>query len=99
MNNQREFRLTMIDNASLVERLTRELRFLIYQLRLAWDAWKSDPIGFSRSTLLEGWLQLRRAAAPNAVASLAVAMSVIFSALLLLVFVRQTLSGTCSCPK
>ena len=85
MKNQREFRVTMIDNACLLERLARELRFLLYRLRVSWAAWKRDPIGFSRSTLLEGWLQLRRAAAPNAVASLAVATFVIISAILLLV--------------
>ena len=85
MKSQREFRVTIIDNASLFERLARELRFLIYQLRLAWPAWKRDPIGFSRSTLLEGWLQLRRTAAPNAVASLAVAVLVMLSAVLVVV--------------
>jgi TonB family protein len=89
MKNQREFRVTMLDGASLLERLTTELRFLIYQLRLAWTAWRRDPIGFSRSTLLEGWLQLRRAAAPNAVASLAVALMVILSAVLLLVLLDK----------
>jgi len=85
MKNQREFRVTMLDGASLLERLTTELRFLIYQLRLAWAAWKNDPIEFGRSTLLEGWLQLRRAATPNAMASLAVAILVILSAVMLLV--------------
>ena len=65
MKNQREFRLTMIDEASLFARLRRELRFLIYELRLAWTAWKRDPIGFSRHTLLEGWLRLRQTAAPH----------------------------------
>ena len=93
MKNQREFCVTMLDGASLLERLTTELRFLIYQLRLAWGAWKRDPIGFSRSTLLEGWLQLRRAAAPNAVASLAVAVLVILSAVLLLVLLDNRSKG------
>ena len=93
MKNQREFRVTMLDGASLLERLTTELRFLIYQLRLAWTAWKRNPIGFSRSTLLEGWLQLRRAAAPNAVASFAVAVLVILSAVLLLVLLDNRSKG------
>ena len=93
MKNQREFRVTMLDGASLLERLTIELRFLIYQLRLAWAAWKRDPIGFSRSTLFEGWLRLRRAAAPNAVASLAVAVLVILSAVLLLVLLEKRSQG------
>lgn len=93
MKNQREFRLTMIDEASLFARLRRELRFLIYELRLAWTAWKRDPIGFSRSTLLEGWLQLRRAAAPNRVASLAVAVLVILSAVLVVVLIDNRSAG------
>ena len=94
MKNQREFRVTMLDGASLLERLTTEVRFLIYQLRLVWGAWKRDPIGFSRSTLLEGWLQLRRAAAPNAVASLAVAVLVILSAVMLLVLLDNRSKGS-----
>ena len=93
MKNQREFRVTMLDGANLVERLTTELGFLIYQLRLAWAAWKRDPIGFSRSTLMEGWLQLRLAAAPNAVASLAVAVLVILSAVMLLVLLDNRSKG------
>ena len=93
MKNQREFRVTMLDGASLLERLTTELRFLIYRVGLTWAAWKRDPIGFSRSTLLEGWLQLRRAATPNAVASLAVAVMVILSAVLLLVFLDKRSQG------
>ena len=93
MKDQREFRVTMLDGASLLERLTRELRFLSYRLRLAWAAWKRDPVVFSRSTLLEGWLQLRRAAVPNAVASLAVAVLVILSAVLLLVLLDKRSQG------
>jgi TonB family protein len=93
MKNQREFHVTMLDGASLLERLTTELRFLIYRVRLTWAAWKRDPVVFSRSTLLEGWLQLRRAAAPNAVASLAVAVLVILSAVLLLVLLDKRSQG------
>ncbi|HKB68650.1 MAG TPA: energy transducer TonB [Pyrinomonadaceae bacterium] len=93
MNNQRLFRVTMIDDASLFERLTRELRFLIYQLHLGWAAWKRDPVAFSRSTLWEGWLQLRRAAAPRVMASLATAMLVILSAGLALVWLDNRSQG------
>jgi len=93
MKNQREFRVTIIDNASLFDRLTRELRFLIYRLRLAWVAWKRDPIGCSRSFLRQGWVQVRRAAEPNAVASLAFAMLVIFAAGLLIVLLDNHSRG------
>ena len=87
MKNQREFRVTIFDNASLPERLASELRFLLYQLRLAWPALRRDPIGCGRRTILEGWLQLRRAAAPNSLAALATAMLVVLSAALILVLV------------
>ena len=87
MNNQSEFRVTLIDHASLLARLTRELRFLFYQLRLAWPDWKRDPIGFSWRTVLEAWLQLRRAAAPNRLAALATAMLLVLSAVLVLVLI------------
>jgi TonB family protein len=89
MKHQREFRVTMLDNSSLVERLRTELRFLIYRLRLAWADWKRDPIGFTRCALMEGWLLLRRTAAPTAVGSLAVAVLVILSAVLLLVLLDK----------
>lgn len=87
MKNRREFRVTMIDNASLLGRLARELRFLIHQLRLAWQDLKRDPIGFSQRTILDGWWQLRRAAAPNWLAALTTAMLLVLSAGLLLVLV------------
>ena len=89
MKDQREFRVTMIDNASLPERLARELRFLFYQLRLAWPALKRDPIGCSRHTIQEVWLQLRRAAAPNSLAALATAMLLVLSAGLILVLISN----------
>jgi TonB family protein len=93
MHNQRLFRVTMIDDANLFERLARELRFLICQLRHGWAGLKHDPLGFSRSTLLEGWLKLRRAAAPRVIASLATAMLVILSAGLALVWLDNHSQG------
>ena len=87
MKNQREFRVTMIDNASLLARLASELRFLIYQLRLAWPDLKRDPISFARRTVLECWLHLRRAAAPNMLAALATALLLVCSAGLILVLI------------
>ena len=89
MKNQPEFRVTMIDHAGLLERLAVELRFLVYQLRLAWPDLKRDPIGFSRRTILEGWLQLRRAAAPDLLAAFATAMLIVLSAGLILVLISN----------
>ena len=87
MKSQREFRVTMIDHASLLQRLARELRFLIYQLRLAWPELKRDPIGFGWRTVLDGLSQLKRAATTNSLAALATAMFLVFSAGLILVLI------------
>src|SRR6185295_13705950 len=80
-----EFHLTMIDGTSLLDRLTRELRFVGSQLRLAWPALKRDPVGFSQRTVLELGLRLRRAAQPKSLAALATAISLVLSAILILV--------------
>ena len=80
-----EFRVTMIDNTSLLERLARELRFLVHQLRQAWPALKSDPVGFGRSVVVEGRLRLwRTLAAPNSLAAVTVAMLIVISAAVIL---------------
>lgn len=89
MKNQREFRVTMIDNASLWERLRKELRFLLYQLKLAWPDLKRDPIGFGGRTFWDGWLQLRRTATPNSLVALAAAMLLVLSTGVLLVLIDR----------
>ena len=48
-----EFHLTMIDKASLLERLAMEIRYLSSQLKLAWPKLKRDPIGFAKSLMAE----------------------------------------------
>ena len=55
-----EFRVTMIDSTSLLQRLAKELRFLIVQLKQIWPAVKRDPIGFGRRAFVAGSQQLRR---------------------------------------
>ncbi|MEP6819715.1 MAG: energy transducer TonB [bacterium] len=89
MKNQREFRVTMIDHASLLDRLAGELRFLLYQLKLAWPELKHDPVGFGRRMFIEGWLQLRRAATTNSLAALATAILLVFSTTLILILVGE----------
>lgn len=81
---QAEFRLTMIDGASLLDRLAKEFRFLAYQVRLAWPALKRDPLGFSKGMIFEVGRRLRRAAQPNSLAGLTAAVSLVLSAVLLL---------------
>ena len=84
--SEREFRVTLIDNTSLLERLARELRFLVLQLRQAWPDVKSDPVGFGRHVVVKGALGFRRTlAAPNSLPAIATALLVVLSAAMILV--------------
>ncbi|HUS08880.1 MAG TPA: energy transducer TonB [Pyrinomonadaceae bacterium] len=87
MKFERALRVTIIDNANLLERLARELRFGFHHLRLAWPALKRDPIGFSRRTVVDVGLSLRHAAAPDSLAAVASAFLVVLSSVLILVFI------------
>lgn len=90
----REFRLTIIDNASLLERLAREFRFVSGQLRLAWPAFKRDPIGVGKRALAESGKRLRQAlATPHALAAVVTAMLVVISAVMVLVLVGNASDG------
>jgi TonB family protein len=81
-----EFHLTLIDNSSLLERLTREIRFLGYETKQAWPALKKDPVGFARDVIAAGKLRLRRMlAAPNSLAALMIALLLMLSAAMVLV--------------
>jgi TonB family protein len=78
-----EFHLTMIDNASLPARLTKEFRFVRYQMKRAWPELTRDPIGFGRSVLTESGQRLRSAmTTPNSLAAFATSMLVVLSAVL-----------------
>jgi TonB family protein len=82
----REFRVTMIDNTSLLERLAREIRFLVQQIRQAWPGLKHDPVGFGIRALAKGRLRLRRSlAAPNSLAAITTALMVVLSAAMIFV--------------
>lgn len=85
MDHQREFRVTMIDSTSLLDRLAKELRFLFYQLQLSWPAFKRDPVGFSQHTIRELGLRSRRAIQPKSPAALTTSVLVVLTAALLLV--------------
>jgi TonB family protein len=83
--NASEFRVTIIDNTSLLERLAREISFLAYQLRQVWLAVQNNPIGVGRSVIAEGRLRLQRVlASPNAPAAISAAMLVVISAAVIL---------------
>jgi TonB family protein len=82
----REFRVTMLGNSSLLERLARELRFLVRQLRQVWPDVKSDPVGFGRRVVVEGRLRLQGTlAAPNSLAAITTALLVVLSAAMIVV--------------
>jgi TonB family protein len=84
--SEREFRVTMIDNTNLLERLARELGFLVMRLRQVWPDVKSDPLGFGRRLVLESSLWFRHTlAAPNSLAAIATALLVVLSAAMILV--------------
>src|SRR6185295_13754931 len=47
-----EFHLTMIDDAGLVGRLSKELADVAHQYQLTWPEFKRDPFGFVKRSLL-----------------------------------------------
>lgn len=89
MKIEREFRVTMIDNASLLQRLSQETGFLFLQLKLAWPQLKDDPIGSGRHILSEVGLRLRRAAERNSLTALATAVLLVISAALVVVWIEN----------
>lgn len=84
--NACEFRVTMIDNRTLLERLAKEISFLVHQLRRVWPEVKNDPVGFGKRALVESRQRLGRAlAAPNTMVAISVAMLVVISVAVILV--------------
>lgn len=92
--NAIEFRVTMIDNTTLLERLAREISFLAHQLRRAWPHVKSDPGGFGKRVVAEGGVRLRRAlTAPNSLAAISAAMLVVISVATILLLSGRVSKG------
>lgn len=92
-SNAGEFRLTIIDNASLPERLAQEVHFVSYQIRLAWPELKRDPIGSGKRVLADSGLRLQRLlASPGSLAAFGTALLVVLSAVLF-VFLIGNRSG------
>ena len=90
-----ELRLTLLDSAALPSRLAKELRYLSSQIKVAWPSIKDDPVGFSRRLLVEGLRSVRRnIATPNAIASLATAMLVVFSAVVTVLIIGNATTRT-----
>ena len=52
-----EYHLTMMDDAGLVSRLTKELRDTAHEYELTWPEFKRDPIGFTKRTFI-GYSQM-----------------------------------------
>ena len=103
VTNRGEFLLTIIDSASLLERLTIELRFLGNELRKAWPQLKRDPIGCSKHAIAEARSKFRRAlATPNSLAAIATALVAVLSAAMILVLIdklgRERAASAASVP-
>lgn len=82
--------LTIIDNATLVERLARELRFVIRELQRAWPEIKSDPLTFTKRTLVAGGKRLRQSLlTANSIAAVSTAVLLLLSAVLVFVLVDR----------
>jgi TonB family protein len=47
-----EYHLTMIDDAGLARRLTKELKDVAHEYELTWPEFKRDPFGFTKRTLV-----------------------------------------------
>jgi TonB family protein len=94
MKNAPDFRITLIDNATLLHRLSSELRFLFHQLWLEWLALKRDPVGFGRQMALASKSGLRRAARPTSVSALASALVLVLTAVLLIIWLGNEVKGT-----
>lgn len=96
-----ELRLTLLDSAALPSRLSEEIGYLSSQLKLAWPSIKKDPVGFSKQLLVQSLRSLQRAVTtPNAIASFAGALLVVFSAVVAVLIIgnapTQTGSGQAS---
>jgi TonB family protein len=94
MKNAPDFRLTLIDNSTLLHRLSSELRFLFHLLQRSWPALKQDPVGFGRQIVLAAKSELRRAATPTSVAALASALVLVLTAVLLIICLGNEVKGT-----
>jgi TonB family protein len=90
MRIEREFRVTMIDNASLLQRLSQETGYFFQQLKLAWPQLRDDPIGAGRHILSEVGVELRRAGEKNSLTALATAVLLLLSAALFVVWVGNS---------
>jgi TonB family protein len=94
MTIERVFRVTMIDNASLLKRLLRELRYLSGELRRAWPTLKRDPIAFGRLVILRTMSSWRRSATSTSLAGFASAVLCVFTAALVIYTVDRSKQAT-----
>jgi TonB family protein len=80
---QAELQLTIIDNAGLLERLARELRFQFKELQRSWPELKRDPVAFAKQTCVATGRRLRQSLlAPNSIAAISTAFLILFTVVL-----------------
>jgi len=77
-----EYHLTMLDDAGLTTRLTKELGYVAHEYQLTWPEFKRDPFGFTKRTFVGyGQMFIKFLRKPNVL----LAMSLAFLAMLTLV--------------
>lgn len=87
---QPEFKVTMISSAGLLLRLTREVSFVIDQLRRAWPDFKRNPIRVGRRAVSGSARRFRALVRqPNVLTGTATALLLVLSAVLALIFVGR----------
>jgi TonB family protein len=87
---QPELHLTIIDDASLLERLVRELRFVVREFQRVWPELKRDPLAVVRRAAFVSGQRLRQSLlTTNSITALSTALLLLISAALMLVLLDR----------
>ncbi|HVQ38593.1 MAG TPA: energy transducer TonB, partial [Pyrinomonadaceae bacterium] len=93
------FQVTIVDNASLFLRLTKEISFLAEQLREVWPLMQRDPVGLGRRVLAEAIRGLEsRLTAPYSKAALMIAVFVISSGVMIILLGDRVAANKSQAP-
>jgi len=92
-----EYHLTMIDDAGLVRRLTKELRDVAHEYELTWPEFKRDPFGFTKRTFV-GYGQMlgRFLANRNILISMGIALLAMVALVVAVIFMDRSQSAQAS---
>lgn len=93
-----DFRLTIVSDLGLIQRLAIELQFMLGRARTSWPSFKRNPIAFAGSQLKQLKNLLRKGLARPHVLSAALSALVIVSAIILSVLVLEKHSPKAAGP-